>query len=218
MTYNIGDKSIIFKYISINLKNAYLSTIEVSNEFTLDLAKHIYNYLKFNYPKLELGDNINTEDLAEYFLRGHTTEDFVDENAGAWVYVKPDSYDEDENTSLIIYDTSQETIPESINDINKYNISSWKINDSIIQFLQPGVIIDTYSNMDEIAQAQTLLIPTGYVPSELGNIDLSKDKAFYDTCYLIQKSKQVENNLIVASGYFDIYVESFARGLSEVRK
>ena len=48
--YDIGSKSLIFKRISMFLQETYMSTLEVSDEYTLDLAKCIYEYLRDFYP------------------------------------------------------------------------------------------------------------------------------------------------------------------------
>lgn len=49
--YDIGDRSLLFKKLSMFLKENYKPTLEVSDEYTLDLAKSIYGYLQEYYPK-----------------------------------------------------------------------------------------------------------------------------------------------------------------------
>lgn len=223
MKYSLGHKSILFKYISINLKNTYLSTIKVSNEYTLDLAKNIYNYLKTYYP-LQVIENAqkelvtDVEDIAEYFLFGHDKEDFSSNDIGA--IIKEKINDSDDANSSDIYDMNSRTYPENINDINIYNIDDWPINDSIIQYLQPGVVISESSTVDEIAVAQYQLTYAGYkIPKITKDIDAigEIDNNFKLYCYAIQKSEFEKNYDIVKTGYYDIFVESYARGLSEVR-
>lgn len=231
MKYSLGEKSLIFKYISINLKNVYLSTIQVSNEYTLDLAKHIYNYLKIYYPKntikVENASVENVEDIAEYFLHGHDRNDLSDSDIGATI--KPTILDADliqnadslSDTNYMIYDNNSKTIPESISNINKYNIIDWPINDSVIQFLQPGVVISDNSDIDEIAYAQYSLCKAGYVIPKLKNSqieDIGKiNEEFKLYCYKIQQLRIKNEKNVVATGYYDMYVESYTRGLSEVR-
>lgn len=228
MRYSLGDKSLLFKYISINLKNVYLSTIHVSDEYTLDLAKHIYNYLHIYYPKLTIKDNKNNiifgvEDISQYFLFGHNKDSLSNTDIGARIKPKIAEIKSNESNDKtnIIYDDNSETIPESISDINKYNIIDWPINDSVIQFLQPGVVISEYSTVDEIASAQYSLLNAGYKIPKIENTQIDNigaiDEKFNMYCYAIQKSEMEKDANVVATGYYDIYVESYTRGLSEVR-
>ena len=236
--YDIGDKSLLFKYISLNLKEVYKSDIEVSEEYTIDLAFNIYNFLKLYYPQLHITDGVNSidaTDLAEYYIMGHkpSVNDPTNIN-GVKLYPIYETYsklNEKTNTveDFIIYDTtitnkldSRLVEPTSIMDLNELNIMSWPLRDNIIQFLQPGVIISSESTLDEIAQAQQQLSLAGYNIPKINNTDILQygeiDEDFKLYCYNIQNKVKMQDMYAISSGYFDIYVESFTRSIDEVRK
>ena len=299
MKFSIGDKSLIFKYISKNLKNIYDSTLVVSNEYTLELAKCIYNYLRDNFPQQDIiiGDKLAlSENICDYYLCGNplvdnlvqfeADEDYIYNNGtisfigdrypndGSAIYVyynnnksekfilktfssdkpfiiiadNPDTITDvyvvdfinlgyissvpNDNLSLNelgariyiktdaendIYDTNYDIMTFSIDDINKYNLKDWPIDDQIIQYLHPGVVVcSQFSSIDEIAIIQNLMSSIDmldYYPAILGEID----ENFKTICYEVQH-KLMKNKNILATGYFDTYAESFIRNLSEVRR
>lgn len=300
--YNLGDKSLIFKYISKNLKNLYDSTIKISDEYSLDLAKSIYSFLRDKFPSQDvlLADGtVLTDTISDYYLSGNPhlnkmtpktlNVDYSyysgilsfapnsQPNNGSLIYVyytyngseyfstyiynsnEPDinvfdspselntvgvvdfkelgyipdsrgntsysllgarvykSIDVTDYTKQKIYDTDKDIIPTSILDINKYNIKSWPINDQVLQYLQPGIVIcEEFSSLDEIAMAQAEMRDARefqYEPISLGSID----NAFIKNCYLSQKYYS-NNRQVLITAYFDTYVESTIRHYSEVHK
>lgn len=68
MIYNLGDHSLLFKRLSIQLQNNFDSTLTVSDEYNLDLAKCIYRYLYETYHNiLKIGSS--DIDTTEYDIR-----------------------------------------------------------------------------------------------------------------------------------------------------
>ena len=116
-----------------------------------------------------------------------------------------------ENKQIPVYDYDNPVTPEDVSEINKYNIASWNIDDYIIQYLQPGVIVHQGSTIDEIAQAQISLEIFNYKANILGEID----ENFISLCYDIQMRVKQSNDDVIPTGYYDIYVESFIRSMSE---
>lgn len=68
MIYNLGDHSLLFKTISIQLQNDFDATLTVSDEYTLELAKCIYRYLNEMYGSILAISNNETESFATYDL------------------------------------------------------------------------------------------------------------------------------------------------------
>ncbi len=326
MKFSIGDKSSIFKYISKNLKNLYDANLKVSNEYTIDLAKCIYNFLKDNFPQQDIilskldskSEDEKTisdikfsisESIADYYLSGNSLvdyltrlepdkdyyyssgkltinntqlnsdsvlyiyyshnnieyfviDDFSLDNPVTNIYDNPDcindvfvvdfskynktTYTEFniENITCIpttpkynsnsaemgarlyielpsstkskpIYDTNSSIITFSLDDINEFSLIDWPIDDQILQYLYPGVVVcNNFSDIDEIAVAQNLFIDADlqYHPEHFGVIDDN----FTNMVYIIQY-KLIRNKPVLATGYFDTYVESYVRNLCEVR-
>ena len=78
-------------------------------------------------------------------------------------------------------------VTDGLNQVNKYNIASWPINESILQYVCPDTVITAYSNMDDIAQMQLLAEPADYTPGD--NIGLF-DSEFETLCRNIQQADQ----------------------------
>lgn len=66
MIYNLGDHSLLFKTISIQLQNDFDATLTVSDEYTLELAKCIYRYLNEMYGSILIISNNETDSFATY--------------------------------------------------------------------------------------------------------------------------------------------------------
>lgn len=197
MTYNLNDRSLMFKYIAINLKNSYLSTFSVTEVYNLNFAKCIYNFLRTAFPKT-LDE---AEDVAQVFLNQ------------AKIYQKETVTESETDAEVTVYNKNVLITPESLDDINEYSISSWPITDSIIQYLHPETVINEDVTIDKIAEVQILCGNAGYEPLQLGRID----DDFTKLCYETQKLIKDTNSNVIASGYFDIYVEYYMRSLGEVR-
>lgn len=204
MTYNLNDKSLMFKYIAINLKNSYMSTFSVIDTYNLSFAKCIYNFLRTAFPKT-LDE---AEDISKVYLNM------------AKIYQKETTVTEDETENknalddkVIVYNKDILVTPQSLADINEYSISSWPINDAIIQYLHPDTVINESTTIDKIAEVQLLCGNINYTPVRLGTID----DEFTKLCCETQKLIKDTNSNVIATGYFDIYVEYYMRSLGEVR-
>lgn len=68
MIYNLGDHSLLFKTISIQLQNDFDATLTVSDEYTLELAKCIYRYLNEVYGSILAISNNEDKSFDTYDL------------------------------------------------------------------------------------------------------------------------------------------------------
>lgn len=223
-TFNIGDKNIIFKYVSIYLKETYKSDFKVTDEYSIELGKCIYMFLRDLYPQLSIlatnsdssvEEEILADDISNIYLNSAKIYQNIEELNSTEKLTLQDKLNLNSHPSTAIYNTNVTAIPESIDLINKYNIDSWPIDDTILQFLYPETIISELSDIDEIAEIQILCSKAvGYEPENLGRIDNN----FKLLCYNVQKNNLLPANINTkCTGYFDIYVESFMRSLNEVR-
>lgn len=206
MTYTLNNKSLLFKYISYNLNNLYDSNLTVSDVYSLDLAKCIYSFLSDYFPPQPLNDpkdsgDTETVNISKYYLQKAKILNKVEQADLSII----------QNQQLPVYDYDHPVTPEDISDINKYNIYTWNIDDSILQYLQPGVVISELNTVDEIAQAQISLDSLGYSADCIGTLDSN----FYNFCYDIQTKLKRSNPNVIQTGYYDIYVESYARLMAE---
>jgi hypothetical protein len=353
-TYDIGSKSLIFKRISMFLQETYMSTLEVSDEYTLDLAKCIYEYLRDFYPNrykywysvLSIPDDFlttiakanqktyykkeytNTVPVVwtgnyipatkndvwqdnvyyisgpefsiadiyaigmqlgiagdgtpvynEYFtgiytyeLLGYTKDlaspadilTLTDEqktytlnsvvpltniltnpelqklytqyNAETVARQSGQKTMSDRNYSRIIdkikfiedsrayfanvpngssaYEDTQKFIEDCLSWVNKYNIYSWPINETILQFLNPDTVITETSDIDDIAQMQLLAEAVDYVP---GNNIGFFDNDLEQLCRDIQQELFDLDKRVIVNGYCDIFVERYLRSKNEVK-
>ena len=195
MTYTLNSKSLLFKYISYNLNNLYDSNLTVSDVYSLDLAKCIYSFLSDYFPPQPLNDpkdsgDTETVNISKYYLQKAKILNKVEQADLSII----------QNQQLPVYDYDHPVTPEDISDINKYNIYTWNIDDSILQYLQPGVVISELNTVDEIAQAQISLDSLGYSADCIGTLDSN----FYNFCYDIQTKLKRSNPNVIQTGYYDI--------------
>lgn len=206
MIYALNSKSLLFKYISYNLNNFYDSSLEISDTYSLDLARCIYSFLSDSFPQQYKYNSDGSvleemEDISQYYLNKSKIYNKI-------IYSENETL---QNNQLPVYDYDNPVTPEDISDINKYNIYTWDIDDYIIQYLQPGVVINDVNTVDEIAQAQISLEVLNYKPENIGTLDDN----FSSLCYDIQVKLKQNNPSIISTGYYDIYVESYARLIGE---
>ena len=97
--------------------------------------------------------------------------------------------------------------------INKYNISSWPINESILQYLTPELVITKDSFEDDIAQMQLLAQAEGYNDYTPGIFDNKLE----NLCVKSQEFLMERDQRVVPTGYCDIYVEYKLRAANEER-
>lgn len=355
-TYDIGSKSLIFKRISMFLQETYMSTLEVSDEYTLDLAKCIYEYLRDFYPNTYqywlpvmsqpsdftkvlqdkyqdkyykrisyIDNNGNTVWTNEYILAseqdiwadntyfvkgmectisdiytigmpigllGDDTLVYNDYFPGIYTYellgytkdlpapsaiktltdeqkiysitnttpflkvldnpelsklnqkyqtetslrqqgqktLSDREYNLLKNKMDFIIesrtyfasaprtDTDAENVLKFVTDglswVNQYNIYSWPINETLLQFLTPDLVITEASEMDDIAQMQLLAKAVNYIPGE--NLGLF-DSEFEQLCRAIQEELKQTNSRIIVTGYCDIFVERYLRSKNDIR-
>lgn len=210
MIYNISDTSVNFTYISLYLKNFYQSSLAISNTYSLELAKCIYQYLNDIFPSKSITNHantiINTDSIAEYYLFGKSI------NTGCKIFPVANNEDTNNLPQFTIYDRTEQIKPSSVNDINGYNISSWPIDETVMQYLFPDTVISENSDIDQIAQAQLLAKPMEYAPAKLGAFD----NEFYLILYGIQRFLQNTDPKVIATGYYDIFAEAYLRKLNEV--
>ncbi len=119
MIYNLGDHSLLFKTISIQLQNDFDATLTVSDEYTLELAKCVYRYLNEMYGSILIISNSDADSFAVYnfsdlvrmkrFLSGQSV-------AG----IKDNDYDLNDDN---IIDTADTTL------LNKYLLGKIDEND-----------------------------------------------------------------------------------------
>lgn len=356
-TYDIGDKSLVFKRISMFLQETYMSSLKISDEYTLELAKCIYEYLRDFYPNkykyyfvvatmpsdfLSVMDSYEHSGVQQtkYYLKA-TDPDTKEWNGqyvlapmnSLWVdntfYVKGPEYSvsdiyaigmqsglwgdgtpiynenfpgiytykllgytkdiisaqdivnlTDEQKIYTITETTpflrilenpelqklqqeytEETslrqsgkgrlsdreynrimdqidaintqrayfadvpsenstdaevlqfVTDGLSQVNKYNIASWPINESILQFLVPDLVVTENSSEDDIAQMQILAEAVDY---RIYNIGLFDDD-FKNLCEAIQiKLSEVDKRIII-NKYCDIFVERYLRSKNNVR-
>ena len=105
-------------------------------------------------------------------------------------------------------------VTDGLNQVNKYNIKSWPINETILQYVCPETVITESSNMDDIAQMQLLAETVNYIPGD--NIGLF-DSEFEILCRTIQSDLQTVDNRVIVTGYCDIFVERYLRSRNNVR-
>lgn len=104
-------------------------------------------------------------------------------------------------------------VSDGFNSINKYNIASWPINETILQYLIPELVITPESFEDDIAQIQLLAQAEGYTKYTPGIFD---DKLKI-RCLKHQESLMERDLRVVPTGYCDIYVEHQFRAINEER-
>lgn len=355
-TYDIGSRSLIFKRISMFLQETYMSTLEVSDEYTLDLAKCIYEYLRDFYPSFRrywllvlsipedflstiakphqdvyykkeyitstnnikvwtgkyipateydswldntyyikgpectisdiyamglqngiLGDGTITYNeifpgIYTYELLGYTKNlevpadirKLTDEQKiytldrtvpFVKIFENPEltklyqkyqtetdlrqsgqktlsdreysrlkeriDFIEDSRECFASVPDGSTTLSDTVNFVsdglswvNQYNIQSWPINESILQFLNPETVISETSDMDTIAQMQILASMVGYEPGS--NIGLF-DESFTETCQKIQEELAETDSRVLVTGYCDIFVERYLRSKNDVK-
>jgi hypothetical protein len=356
-TYNIGDKSLIFKRVSMFLQETYMSSLEVSDEYTLDLAKCIYEYLRDFYPNRYkyyfcvstipsdflsvmdfssnfgiqqtkyyvrsadrytnkwlgsyepapmnstwadntfyvegpeysiadiytigmqtglLGDgtavyNKNFPGIYTYKLLGYT-KDIIAASDVTKLTDEQKIYSLNETTKFlqilenpeleelykkyaeetskrqsnkgVLSDREYNRIKEQIrfieeqrdyfakvpsyksadsdilqfvtdglSQVNKYNIASWPINEAILQFLTPDIVITEQSNEDDIAQMQVLARALDYNSKHIGLFD----ENFKDLCKHIQIELSDTDKRVIVNSYCDIFVERYLRAKNDVR-
>lgn len=98
--------------------------------------------------------------------------------------------------------------------VNQYNIYSWPINETVLQFLSPEIVITEDSNMDTIAQMQILAENAGYTVGQ--NLGLF-DEDFKNFCIKTQEELLNTDSRVVVTGYCDIFVERYIRSKNSVR-
>lgn len=345
MTYDIGSKSLIFKKVSMFLQDTYLNTLEVSDEYTLDLAKCIYEYLRdfysntnqYYYLLQDMPDDFTTNfnkyfiktpaglytsltspqsfsentyytlgldiSIADTYVLGLQTGVYKDKSRnynsnfpGILTY-KLSGYTKDfsiseQNKNLLniasaaerIYDTQylihildilddpethniegtlakeealrtsgsageltdseirdledrlaylhsvraklpagptsnsdSEAISQFIDcalkQVNKFNIASWPINETILQFLIPDVVITENSSEEDIAQMQLLAEALDYRDYTSGFLDETLSNLFRE----IQQLLMDQNNKVLIHGYCDTFTERYLRTKNEIR-
>ena len=160
-------------------------------------------------------DSVSDVYIVDFYSLGYMSTvpkfNLYDNYMGARIYKEL----EGSSKSRPIFDTNSSLITFSIDDINEFSLIDWPIDDQIIQYLHPGVVVtETFSDIDEIAIIQSLLENSelGYTPDTPGVID----RRFTSIVYIIQY-KLIKNKPVLATGYFDTYVESYIRNLCEVR-
>ncbi len=212
--YNLSDKSILFSKISMQLKNDFNSSLTVSNEYTLDLAKCIYNYLNdmFN-PNNFIDENdsrliVNdaTSVAGEFIKYANLYTDITVNKLDT--PIENHIYDR-----LSGYTETISNLNNSVNDINKFNIASWPIYDSIIQYVNLDTVINPGSSLEDIALIQKMLSNVTDYKYEPGIWDLDLSKHIY----AIQMELKSKDPHIVCSGMCDIYVEKYLRSKNEIR-
>lgn len=211
MTFDIGDSSLIFKGVSLFLKENYMPNLEISEVFSLSLAKTIYKYLEEYFPKISdrfenIPENLRTgiESISEVFF--NKCEVFEEDRSTAESFtLKP--YNR-------LYDRNKRIKPVDIDSINEYNIASWEINEQIMQFLDEDTVITENSSMEEIAQMQKMARALDYI--DKGTVGII-DADFVSICLSIQLQQREIDKRIVPHGYCDIYVEKYLRSINEVR-
>lgn len=105
-------------------------------------------------------------------------------------------------------------VSDGLSWVNQYNIYSWPINETILQFLDPETVITENSNMDSIAQMQILAEKLYYNPGQ--NLGLFDD-AFSSLCTAIQEELTATDSRVIVTGYCDIFVERYLRSKNDVR-
>lgn len=212
--YNLSDKSILFSKLSVQLKNDFDSSLTVSNEYTLDLAKCIYNYLNNMFNPVNFIDENsnrlianNAKSVADEFIKYANLYEDITVN-GDETPIENHIYDR-----LSGYTTTVTYLNNSIDDINKFNIAYWPIYDSIIQYVNSDTVINPNSSLEDIALIQKLLSNTTDYNYEPGVWDLTLSEHFYS----IQNELKSKEPHIICSGLCDIYVEKYLRSKNEIR-
>ena len=226
MIYSLGDKSLLFKKISIQLQNDFDATLRISDKYDLTLAKCIYRYLHEMYINLYSdSDNIceDAEDIAKAYLSyARLYKDITLVQPGVEL---PPLNKRIYNRNIIV-----DSEVSSINEITKYNIAKWPIADNIIQYIIADSVITPQSSLEDIAAMQKLLsnIPAINYDYRPGLWDLE----FSEICYQIQKRMRdgnvkdfttssavgdIDNLNIICTGFCDVYVERYLRSKNEVR-
>lgn len=237
MTYNLNDKSLLFKKISIQLQNDFDSTLKVSDTYTLELAKCIYNYLSYKYSdviKNKINELISAQseylssELSEKIeYKGRLIDIIVETVADTYlsgvklykdITLNPESVPLDEhlydrNTSAVGYE--YQTDIKSINEITKYNIAFWPISDNVLQYVIDNSVITPLSSLEDIATMQKLLY-------NISSFNYNYDPGMWDTdfsraCYLIQLIAKESDDAVILTGLCDLCVEKYLRSHNEIR-
>lgn len=227
MIYNLEDKSILFKKISIQLQNDFDATLTVSDKYNLNLAKCIYNYLVNKYDRYTIDPNnydnpliyrdreiyIQPQNISDYYLsQVKLYKDITIIPEGIEIPLEDHIYDRNISAPGYEYQTNI----QSINDITKYNIAFWPISDNVLQYIIDDTVINPRSSLEDIAGMQKLLfnIPSfSYNNYNTGFWDLD----FQKNCYIIQYLSHEANEDIVLTGLCDLSVEKYLRAHNEIR-
>ena len=213
MIYNLGDKSILFKKLSIRLQNDFDSNLLVSDKYTLELSKCIYNYLLYTYDNASYLSDLIVSDAQKisdvYLSKVKLYKDIT---------INPDetainNHIYDRNTSVPGYE--YQTNIDSIDKITKYNIAFWPIDDNLLQYITVNTVITPNSSFEDIASMQKLLSNIqstiyDYTPGIW-------DYKFSEYCYNIQSNMKSTNKDIILTGLCDLYVEKYLRSHNEIR-
>lgn len=216
MIYNLGDQSILFKNISIQLQNDFDSSLIVSDIYSLDLAKCIYRYLDTVYNSLVF--NSNQERLID--IRSNKVCDIYLSFVKLYKDITLNPQDTplidhiyDRNTSRVNYE--YQTGIETINEITKYNVALWPISDEILQYVVKDSVITPLSSLEDIATMQKLL-------SNIKSFSYSYNAGLWDltfstACYTIQHIMHESDENIILSGLCDLHVEKYLRAHNDIR-
>ena len=114
----------------------------------------------------------------------------------------------------LLLDNVLNFVSDGLSWVNQYNIYSWPINETILQFLNPETVITETSNMDDIAQMQLLAESAGYIIGQ--NLGLF-DEEFKNFCIKTQENLLNTDSRVIVTGYCDIFVERYIRSKNPVR-
>ena len=237
MTYNLEDRSILFKKISIQLQNDFDSTLEVSDKYTLSLALCIYRYLSNKYSKLiedEIEEIIDEqrktlpEELVDKIsyknrlidLRANKISDEYLSSVKLYKDITLDpehtpleDHIYDRNTSAPKYEYQPNI--DSINKITKYNIAFWPISDNILQYVMLNSVVTPMSSLEDIAEMQKLL--SNIRPFNYDYTPGIWDYNFSKACYTIQFILHESDETVILTGLCDLAVERYLRSRNETR-
>lgn len=104
-------------------------------------------------------------------------------------------------------------VTDGLMQVSKYNIASWPINEAILQFLVPDLVVTEGSSEDDIAQMQLLAEAVDYHIVNIGLFDIE----FKNLCERIQLKLSETDKRIIINKYCDIFVERYLRSQNSVR-